>query len=51
MLKQRLFRLIVAAALIFGAAGAYGVVADSLGLPTTPPAFACDTPDHSGGGC
>jgi len=51
MLKQRLFRLIVAAALLLGAAGASSVVADSLGLSVTPSTFACDAPDNSGGGC
>lgn len=51
MLKQKLLKFVLALALMVAATGASSVVADSFGLSATPPAFACDKPGSSGGGC
>lgn len=48
-MKQRLLKVVVGLALLLALVGASGVVADSVGLPTTPQAYAC--PHTGGGGC
>jgi hypothetical protein len=51
MLKKRIIALVTALVLTVAVAGASTVVADSLGLSTTPPAFACPASGSAGGGC
>ena len=51
MIRKRLVSLFVAFALLLGAVGASGIVADSLGMTLTPAAFACQYGDGVGGGC
>ena len=51
MLKQRIFRVVVGLALLAMVAGSAGVVADSLGMAVTSPAYACSNSSGSGGGC
>lgn len=51
MLKQRLFKVLIAFALLAAAAGSTGIVADTLGLAVTPVVGACSTGSSSGGGC
>jgi hypothetical protein len=50
MLKQRIFAVVAALALLIAVAGVSGVMADSLGLSITPQVHACN-PHGSGGGC
>lgn len=49
--KKRILAVVTGIALFLAVAGASGVVADSLGLSVTPPAFACPNGSSSGGGC
>ena len=51
MLKQRIVKVLVGLALLAAVAGSSGIVADSLGLPLTAPAHACQDPSSGGGGC
>lgn len=57
MLKQRLIAVLTGIALMMAVAGVSGVVADSLGLSVTSPAYACGSSgchcngSGSGGGC
>jgi hypothetical protein len=51
MFKKRIVAVVAGLALLLAVAGASGVVADSLGLPVTPQAFACPSGSGSGGGC
>jgi hypothetical protein len=48
-MKQRLLKVVVGLALLLVLVGASGIVADSVGLPTTPQAYACSS--GAGGNC
>lgn len=50
MFKHHLLAVIMAVALILAATGTAGLVADALGLPMTPQAYACGG-GGSGGNC
>ena len=51
MLKKRIIKWVIAAALLVAVTGGVGIVADQLGLPVTASAHACATGSSSGGGC
>lgn len=51
MLKKRLIAVVAALALFMAVAGAFGIVADSLGFSVTAATYACPTSGGSGGGC
>lgn len=51
MLKQWIIKVVIGLALLAAVGGLAGVVADSLGLPVTPAAYACPNGGSSGGGC
>jgi|GEM_PF-2244568 len=50
MLKQQVIKVVLAIALLLGGFGVWNFAADPLGLPSAPPAFACDA-STAGGGC
>lgn len=49
MWKHRMVAVFVAIVLTLGATGAAGIVADSLELSMTSPAYACESSSGSGG--
>ena len=51
MLKKRIIAVLAGFALLLAVTGSSGIVADSLGLPVTTPAYACPNGSGSGGGC
>ena len=51
LLKKRIYKVIVALALLVAVTGASGVVADSLGFDFTPQAHACSQGSGAGGSC
>lgn len=51
MLKKRIIAVVAGLALLAAATGSSGIVADSLGLSVTAPAYACSSGGSSGGGC
>lgn len=51
MVKRRVIAVITGLALLLGAVGSTGIMADGLGVTVTTPAHACNNGSTSGGGC